>query len=156
MIENLGLIILCEEIDEPEGTTILGALDPATGTVRLNERHLELFDSVIGPERFTYAHELGHWLYDAVDGRTQASLFDVPEAPVLCRSAGTGESADIREVNANGFAAALLLPEGLLRAALAGPFESLASFNDAAARWGVSRMTLRIRLEKLGLGSFIP
>jgi Zn-dependent peptidase ImmA (M78 family) len=158
ILEEAGLTILCEEIDEPEGAMILGALEPATGIVRLNERHMALFDSVIGPERFTYAHELGHWTYDAVDGRTQASLFGAaaPAEPVLCRTRSASETADIREINANGFASALLLPEALLRAEVRTGFSSRPAFNTAAASWGVSKTTLRIRLEKLGLAGIVP
>lgn len=59
IVEHLGLIILCEELDEPPDAQILGALDPTTGIIRLNQRHMELFDTVIGPEQFTLAHELG-------------------------------------------------------------------------------------------------
>lgn len=158
ILEDEGLTILCEEIEEPDGMAILGAMEPATGIVRLNERRLDLFESVIGPERFTYAHELGHWIYDAVDGRSQKTLFDEERiaSPVLCRSHRAQETADIREINANGFASALLLPEQLVRAAVIGPFPSRSAFNATAAQWGVSRQSLRIRLTKLGLGFYLP
>ena len=121
----------------------------------LNEAHLGLFDSVIGPERFTLAHELGHWIYDA-DNPDQGNLFSDPDAmPVFCRRPGRSES-DPREVNANKFAAGLLLPEALVRAAITEHFVSWSAVSAAASQWGVSRQALCIRLGDLNLDGFLP
>jgi hypothetical protein len=53
------------DIDEPADHKILGALSPSTRTIFMNTRHLPMFERWVGPERFTLAHELAHWLYDA-------------------------------------------------------------------------------------------
>ncbi len=62
---------------------------------------------------------------------------------------GLAESLRIREMNANKFAAHLLLPEHLVRAADLD--RVLGDFRTIASRWGVSQQTLQIRLDTLGL-----
>jgi IrrE N-terminal-like domain len=150
--KTFDLEIEWRTIEEPEGSTILGALAPNDHRIFLNERHLEMFESWVGPERFTLAHELAHWVYDA-DSPDQLLLPLDSSAPLFCyhRESSTALSDDvaIREVNANKLAASLLLPEFLVRqAALPG---LLADTRRFAAEWGVSRTTLLIRLETLGL-----
>jgi len=149
------LTILCEPLDEPPGEEILGVLRPSVRQIVLNEAHLDLFDSVIGPERFTLAHELGHWIYDA-DNPEQGSLFaGLDDRSVFCRRPGDSES-DPREVNANKFAARLLLPEALVRAAITEPFRSWSAVASAANQWGSSKQALCIRLTDLKLDGFLP
>jgi hypothetical protein len=150
------LEILWTAIEEPAGEQILGALQPADRRILLNERHAALFDTVIGPYRFTLAHELGHWLYDA-DDPNQGSLFDSPDdaAAVFCRSVSLSDG-DLREVNANKFASRLLLPATLVRGALRQRLASRTAFSQTAAEWGVSKQTLTIRLTDLGMQDFLP
>ena len=61
------LQVLWDELAEPPETMILGALFPANRLIVLNDRHSATFERWIGPERFTLAHELAHWIYDADD-----------------------------------------------------------------------------------------
>ena len=63
------LQILWGDIPEPPEAMILGALAPRERRIMLNSRHEALFEQCVGPERFTLAHELGHWIYDADDPR---------------------------------------------------------------------------------------
>lgn len=115
-----GLSILWEPLDELAGETILGALMPESRTIRLNELHLDLFERWVGPETFTLAHELGHWIYDAVDPN-QGRLFDASGEPVFCRAPERPQGSSggaLREINANKFASCLVLPEDLLREAV--------------------------------------
>lgn len=150
--ETFGIEIVWDEIDEPPDTKILGALLPRGKRIVLNERHAAMFDRWVGPERFTLAHELAHWTYDA-DDPNQLTLDLQGEPPEqFCyhrESPRLAEDLRIRELNANKLAAHLLLPEHLIRAvdidAVVG------NFRQTAARWGVSQQTLRIRLEGLGL-----
>ena len=58
----LGLSWLYEPIPEPRGTTIFAALHPEQRLIVLNERYVETFGRNEGLERFTKAHELGHWV----------------------------------------------------------------------------------------------
>lgn len=135
-------------LPEPAGDMVLGALAPAERTIYLNEAHAAIFDRWIGPERFTLAHELGHWLYDA-DDPDQLDLLGSPEA-IFCRGgAATDDRASIRERNADGFAARLLMPEDLVRPALAALWPQLDE-RALAASWGVSVRALQIRAVELG------
>lgn len=159
-IENLieghfGLHLHCEPIEEQPGQIILGALDRRTKTIVLNEAHNDsLFERFIGPEAFTYAHELGHWIMDAVDP-AQEALFELPEGERLfCRAPGdAGQHPDerLREQNANRFAARLLLPSALVRAAVPLGIADRSKLRRHASVWGVSQATLRIRLTELSL-----
>lgn len=147
---DYGLDILWEEIAEPPNSMILGALFPLDRRIVMNARHSSLFDRVMGPERFTKAHELAHWIYDA-DDPNQLSL-DVEETPHICyerESSALTRDLDIREVNANKLASHLLLPEELIRAADID--QVVSSLPEVAAAWGVSQQALRIRLHTLGL-----
>ena len=150
--QTYGLEILWDTIREPPGVTILGALAPSERRIMLNVEHQHVFERWIGPERFTLAHELAHWVYDA-DNPDQLTLgFDAGGSEQFCYhrgSPGLSEDLRIREVNANKLAAHLLLPEHLVRAA--GIDEVLGDFRAAAARWQVCQTALRIRLSDLGL-----
>jgi len=74
-------------------------------------------------QRFTIAHELGHWICQCLDG---------PSEPVYCRDADLEASADrAREREANVFAAELLMPEEAVRARGENAF----GVSDLAYRW---------------------
>lgn len=152
---HVGLTIEWAELEEPGDARVLGALIPSRRTIVLNERHEEMYERWMGPYEFTLAHELGHWVYDAVPP-SQGTLLDAAGAAqtVFCR-ARTDVGA-IREVNANRFAACLLLPESLLRREVTGPFSSSAAFGERARTWHVSSTTLGIRMVELKLGGFLP
>ena len=150
--KTYGLEILWEDVPEVPGTLILGALAPRDRRIVLNTQHESLFEQYMGPERFTLAHELAHWIYDA-DDPDQLTL-DLGEQPaeIYCyhrESIGLSETILVREMNANKLAAHLLLPEDLVRRV--DITEVLKDFAGTAKRWQVSRTTLRIRLQELGL-----
>jgi hypothetical protein len=145
------LTIDWHDIDEPPDHKILGALSPSTRTIVMNTRHLPMFDRWVGPERFTLAHELAHWLYDA-ENPDQTTLDLGATNEVFCRRDDTtklDETTKLREQNANALAAHILLPDDLV---LAHDLEAvLADFRRTAHAWGVSQQTLRIKLERLGV-----
>ncbi|HEV7893625.1 MAG TPA: ImmA/IrrE family metallo-endopeptidase [Pyrinomonadaceae bacterium] len=98
--------------------------------------------------RFTLAHELGHYLLH----RRKKNLF-VDEFAVMYRSSMPG-GIDPLEVEANIFAAELLMPEGAVRADFkADP--PIAKSDDAirklARRYMVSPAAMKYRLRQLGL-----
>ncbi len=145
------LEILWEDVPELADTVVLGALAPRDRRIVLNSRHQALFEQYMGPERFTLAHELGHWIYDADDPDQLALDLDEHRPERYCyhrESQGLSEILRIRELNANKFAAHLLLPEDLVRRANID--EVLKDLPGTAKRWQVSRTTLRIRLQDLG------
>lgn len=149
--QTYELEVVYDRIDEPADTMILGALVPSSRRIIMNTAHQDLLDTVIGPERFTLAHELAHWVYDA-ENPDQMSLEFADQSAVFCysrESPALPETDRIREINANKLAAALLLPEGLLREAHLPTGE--AELKDLARTWQVSYQSLTIRLDQLQL-----
>jgi Zn-dependent peptidase ImmA (M78 family) len=145
------LTIDLDDIDEPPDHRILGALSPSTRTIVMNTRHLPTFETWVGPERFTLAHELAHWIYDA-ESPGQGALAFAANDEVFCRRDDTSDldrTTQIREQNANALAAHILLPDDLV---LAEDLDAvLADIKGTAHEWGVSQQTLRIKLERLGI-----
>ncbi len=143
------LRILWNVIDEQPNEKILAMLEPSERRIVMNETHADVGGILanIGPVNFSLAHELGHWLFDAVSP-DQGEMFAVVE-PVFCRGThSTEEASRIREGNADRFAAALLMPRSLL------PVADLAAMDDgqlraAAESYGVSYQALCIKLDKL-------
>lgn len=82
-------------------------------------------------QRFTIAHELGHWICQFLEGTRQ---------PVYCRAEQVDESARRLEREANIFAAELLMPEPAVRRTGENVF-------------GVSPIAYGWRLYNLGLGA---
>lgn len=101
--------------------------------------------------RFTIAHELGHYLL-----HPEASEVFVDRSPVFFRDGNSAEGVDQNEVDANAFAAGLLMPEKDLIELLDD--QPVDAFDDVSvrrlsARFGVSTQALTIRLTTLGLVS---
>lgn len=125
-------------IDLPNGISGITLRDREAGVlVVVNRRH------PLPRRRFSYAHEYGHVLVDA-DRPASISLEDQRE--------------DLREVRANAFAAALLMPESGAREYLSslgkvGKDEKIFLHDLAlfAHHFGVSRPAALFRLQNLGL-----
>lgn len=152
--QTYGLEILWEDVQEPPDSVILGKLQPRIRRIVLNSRHQAMFEEWIGPERFTLAHELAHWIYDADNPDQLVFSIEEDQAEQYCYHDESPnlralETLRIRELNANKLAAHLLLPEELVRQA--NLEEVLNDFAGTAMKWQVSRTTLRIRLQELGL-----
>jgi hypothetical protein len=86
------LTLLYQAIEEPPGLQILGGLAVAEKIIVINELHLPDFKVKPGRERFTLAHEIGHWdLYEQHKSTQQGDLFGGKRAldtRMVCRSAG--------------------------------------------------------------------
>jgi hypothetical protein len=119
-----------------------GLLVPAERLIVLNasERVGSPTDPPLRRQRFTVAHELGHWVCHANER---------PEAePVYCRQVHVAEPADrALEREANVFAAELLMPEEAVRQAWAESDD----VDSSAARLDVSPTAMRWRLYSFGL-----
>jgi hypothetical protein len=158
----LGLSCLYEPIPEPPGTTILAALHPEQRLIILNERHVDEFGRNEGLERFTKAHELGHWVCHVAQGRGQlvtgrhladaAALVAFPGEPAAgVWHLATPPERDRQERHANWFAAALLMPRTpLLRAAARVDITCWRGRYELRDRFGVSISALNARLAQLG------
>ncbi len=128
---------------EPHVSAVLVQRDK-TATIGVNALHHP------NRQRFSVAHELGHYLMHA----DRPTVF-VDEMLVHFRADATSQPVDQRESEANAFAAALLMPGDWLKKDLRGqnidalfgdlPLEKL------ARRYRVSQQALSIRLMNLGL-----
>jgi len=167
-------------IPEPPGRRIWAGLFPRERRVVMNERHLALYRQNEGLERFTKAHEVGHWICHVQGGtavlragravdprccrlREDSGSFHA-ERPAtaltqhLARSTGGRplDQHDWQERHANWFAAALLMPAPLVLSA-AGDLD-LDRWRDRYAlrdRFNVSISALNTRLASLGLAKYV-
>jgi hypothetical protein len=153
---TLGLAIeWTDDFDrwESDGGTVLACIDPscrAEPTVFMNARHQQHFETYFGTEAFSLAHEGAHWDLHLHRGAVAQQLSFDPitvAPPVLCRQLG---SHDRREIQAEKFAAYLLLPEHLVRPTIVGlDLARRSVFAGLARRCGVSKTALRKRLVQL-------
>lgn len=93
IIEDCNLNILYDTIKERPGEDILGGLILEKRIVIINESHMQLFKEKPGLERFTKAHELGHWdiyLKEEGDKRTYFFEFFEDSEVVLNRNSRIG------------------------------------------------------------------
>lgn len=100
-------------------------------------------------QRFTIAHELGHYLLH----RDSSNIF-VDSHAIFYRDDKREEGVYLQEIEANIFAAAILMPENILRSLIDkeifDPFDDEA-IHSLASRFKVSSQALTIRMTKLRL-----
>jgi Zn-dependent peptidase ImmA (M78 family) len=146
---HLDLTFDCRVI--PDSTAeIPAALDYLGRAIYINDLARPLFNQFPGLERYSIAHEVGHWelhVDHAVLG--QLSLFEREGTePLLCRH----QDRSRREVQAEKFAAYLLMPRDLVLQAVSGrTLTAWPQIYELAHEMGVSITALRIRLSDLGL-----
>ncbi len=97
-------------------------------------------------KRFTIAHELGHhFLHLLEDGEFVDGEADLFRQPPADEKSVSPERR--REIQANMFAAALLMPEDAVRV----EWEKVRSVSDMARLFNVSDEAMGIRIDQLGL-----
>ena len=102
-------------------------------------------------KRFTVAHELGHFFIHAKN--TKDALFiDKNYSGIFHRNQKSTKGTDDKEIEANIFAAAFLMPKQLLKKALDNNGYDIlddSSFYVLAKRFSVSQQALAFRMAKL-------
>ncbi len=138
IIEERDINLAFEDMDDADSGLLL--IEDGQATIAINSTHHP------NRQRFTAAHECGHYFLHCKEGDDQ--LF-VDQA--FQRGAVAGAGTDIQEIQANRFAAELLMPEDMVRSAV--PNDSLSDLDIAllALRFEVSEQAMTIRLVKLGL-----
>jgi hypothetical protein len=155
---HFGLSWDWDEIVDPEPNStrkILAGLYPRKKLVVMNELHAELFTSNLGLERFTKAHEVGHWIlhidHAAIDHPTLFEMDteeDDPKETILCRA---GDDAWI-EWQADHFAACLLMPKDkFIETAMTYTLGTRETQRELATLFGVSVTALVNRLRQFDL-----
>lgn len=115
-------------------------------TIGVNSKHTKT------RQRFSIAHEIGHfWLNHPGD-----MFVDKAMAAIFFRDGRSGDGTSLHEMEANRFAAALLMPAHLLvDSFLAGERDGTTDINQVISRlarqYEVSVQAMRIRLSSLGL-----
>ncbi len=138
---DLGLVVVEQDLeDQVSGLLVVKG---KTGTIGVNANHH------INRQRFTIAHECGHYLLHRDDTR----VF-IDAVPVFFRADAPVGASSSQEIDANNFAAALLMPKLKLQELLRE--QPVDAFDDVALRrlanlFGVSTQALTIRLTRLNL-----
>ena len=169
---GLGLAFeVCDLQSEFGHTDVLGGIWFGSRIVKIDQSLDPTIDArMLGRFRFTVAHEIGHWelhRHHLMNDPSAASLFDESDTPAfVCRSS----DRPAEEVQANHFAACLLMPRPLVHDAWAkwrgspdpvslqelniNPSDEVAldAFcRPLAERFEVSAQPMRYRLEAIGL-----
>ncbi len=101
-------------------------------------------------QRFTMAHELGHFL---LKHKPKGMIVDENDFPLLWRDDEASRGADVHEREANFFASALLMPQEFLEKDLRH-LRNVETHNDTfirtlARKYGVSSHALLLRISRL-------
>ncbi|MBI2842123.1 MAG: ImmA/IrrE family metallo-endopeptidase [Armatimonadetes bacterium] len=140
---TLDLALVYEDLS-PLGESVLGSLFPVERTVYLNENYLQSFDDCPGMQRFTIAHEIGHWQMHVNQAvLSQGLLFGDSDTRIICRDG----DRDMKESAADRYAARLLMPKDLLQEAIpCYNVQTSSGFRRLAESIGVSFTALHYRL----------
>lgn len=148
LLDHLGLGLLWEYVDDPQGAELLGLLAPNDMQVVLNERHLGALEARDGRlRRFTICHEVGHWILHAEAIRAGTLNLFVGDR-IFCRVGSKAQP----EIQAEMFASALLIPvDRLLLCLPQAPWKGWRLVYELADQFLVSPTAMRVRLERLRL-----
>lgn len=138
---RLGVEVAARPVeDSVSGVLVVRGRRGAIGVNRNHHPHRQ---------RFTVAHELGHFLLH----RDAGSVF-VDSTLTFYRDRRSADGVYLQEMEANTFAAELLMPEERVREELDRDeidVHDEVALGKLAARFDVSRQALTIRLVRLGL-----
>jgi Zn-dependent peptidase ImmA (M78 family) len=140
---RLGLRILYEKLETDVSGLLITTKEGANIVVQGSDAKSR--------QRFTIAHEIGHHhLSHHFEGGKHVHI----DTSISQRSSLSSTGLDIKEIEANQFAASLLMPTKLIRQQV----ESLKAdplldnhITELAKKFGVSEQAMTIRLSRLGL-----
>ena len=145
-------------LPEPPSTLVWAALFPHEARVVMNEAHAPKFAASRGVERFTKAHEIGHWMLHVDKAKIDAAEYsDGVVTEYIVRDALASSHSRPGETNwlerhADWFAAALLMPASIfVPAAEQLDLRDENSLRRLASRFDVSHAALRARIGQLEL-----
>lgn len=148
-----GLDIEWRDIDHfAPDAQVLAAIVPKRKLIYMNETKQLLFIEKMGTMNFSKAHELGHWILHVTEQRSYEQLSFQDHQTFICRSM---YNKPPEEVQADMFAASILMPREIIRGAIGklkenGPvtFQDLYTMKD---NFEVSISALVTRVQTLGL-----
>ena len=131
---------------------ILAAIKPADKTIIMNESKKDLFIEKMGTMNFSKAHELGHWILHVAKQNSHEQITFLPTEVFHCRNM---IRRDPREVQADMFAASLLMPKDIVSNAInelkQKGYVKFHELYKMADDFEVSISALTNRVKKLGL-----
>lgn len=138
---NKGIDIIPGDLGDISGLLFR---DGSRITIGVNQNHSET------RKRFTIAHEIGHLILHGDQPLHVDKVF-----AVKLRSHVSSEAVDLEEIEANAFAAELLMPTEMVRQKILGLAEVLDYEKDGAIlkmakEFNVSQQAMTIRLINLG------
>jgi len=141
VIHHLGLVAQPQSLAEVSGLLVV---EDGRGVIGYNSAHSAV------RQRFTIAHEIGHYVLHAQGSRQKLFV----DKSVYKRDDDSSKGEDPEEVEANQFAAALLMPAALVRTELARlqlDLEDEDAVGTLAKRFNVSTTAMLYRLQNVGL-----
>lgn len=143
-----GLTLVESELGE--GVSGVLVVEAKSGTIGYNAEH------PVVRQRFSIAHELGHYvLHRGLEDARSLFIDTTKYVAVFLRNEASASGEKAQEIQANMFAAALLMPERLLRAEIQSSEYDLLDeeqlCNGLADKFQVSVQAMSIRLGTLGI-----
>lgn len=143
LAERLGAIVVEEPLEDADFSGFLYTTRTSPPVIGVNSTHPPT------RKRFTMAHELGHLILHPKDG------IHMDEAVIQRRDEKASEGTNDEEIEANRFAAELLMPRDFLESDIArmGKFvvDDDNQIQALACDYEVSVQAMTIRLNTLGL-----
>jgi Zn-dependent peptidase ImmA (M78 family) len=142
-VEKIANLLGAQTVYEPFSGELSGFArrnSDGTGTIGVNSLHSST------RQRFTIAHEIGHLLLHASENLHVDENF-----PIGLRSGISGKAIDEREIEANQFAAELLMPTDFLKKdviPLIG-MDAVRAIEKLAMKYRVSKEAMSVRLTAL-------
>lgn len=134
---------------------VIAAIFPESMRIVMNESKSQLFNQNEGFHRFTFAHELGHWVLHVEDKQNLQTTIELGNQTTnvfFCRDQNKINQQIERQ--ADLFAGSILMPKKLMESAL----RSLSTKNilrsdlhQLASCFGVSKSALQVRINQLKL-----
>ena len=142
------IVEICEiELLYGELETVVSGMmvsrEDSSSVIVVNKEHHE------NRQHFTIAHELGHYFLH----RNSSPIFVDSTTAVFYRDPSASEGTKLQEIEANAFAAELLMPEEEVRKRFVAPLTlmDMHEIDHVAAVFEVSTTALTHRLTRLGI-----
>ena len=135
--ENLGIKVNFDNLDSDTSGVMLHKKNKTS--VAINSSHH------INRQRFTLAHEIGHYLLHLSDHEDEKIFIDKR----FFRNSESSKGSTKLEIEANAFAASLLMPKKLIKESIQNPVISDMDIFRLAHQYEVSEQAMTLRLVKL-------
>lgn len=140
LAKKLGARVVFDDLDDDVSGFLLR--ENNVSTIAVNQSHHP------NRQRFTIAHECGHLVLHA--GKDDQLWVDKSYSPVFFRNVHSSSGEKLHEIQANQFAAGVLMPEELLREQLKGDVSDM-DILRLALRFKVSEQAMTLRLVTLNM-----